>query len=59
MNTTPITLMRLKEGSDVTLVKWLDYSDGWYGYTKTNLAAKPRTAMSEPSFYSRKEWTAR
>lgn len=51
--------MRLKEGSDVTLVKWLDYSDGWYGYTKTNLAAKPRTAMSEPSFYSRKEWTAR
>lgn len=60
MNYTPITLKRTHEQTvahHVTLVRWIAMADGWYGYTKENIQAKPYSVMAEPSFYSQAAWS--
>jgi hypothetical protein len=50
MNKTPLILVGTNRVS-ITLCRWIEYPDGWYGYVKS-----PAYKGSTASFYSKKEW---
>jgi len=49
MNTSKLNLT--SKNAAITLGKWAEYPDGWYGYPES-----VTWAAKEASFYSKKEW---
>jgi hypothetical protein len=57
-NTETLTLVHHTRPEDiVVLVKWVKYSDGWYGYTKAARHAAPWSVMSAAWFYSESQYS--
>jgi len=57
-NTETLTLVHHTRPLDtIVLVKWVEYSDGWYGYTDIARNARAWSVASAAWFYSKAQYS--